>query len=365
MSNTFSSNEPFFKDKDSTINKDNLTGVYNRETIFEYIEYLLNNKRPFSMMMCDIDNFKYVNDNHGHIVGDKVLIKSSANLERLMDQYGAVGRFGGDEFVVVVPDIVEYNDIWKVCRKITLGSNSLIIDELNGANISFTVGMSRYPIDGEEVNDILGKADKALYRGKQKGRNCFIIYLHEKHANIVLSDSSAVAHSSTDMHAKIFNMLSYSNNLYLNIEHLVSFLSSNLMIDHLCVQSYNKILTSTVHNLAYSKNFDFVPTMYLENNLNSIGVCILNNLNSLKAIGQNDMTECLEKQGITATAVVKIEAYGKTYGFLRADSSNPDGRIWQNSDIDLFVVFARLLGTILYYKNINLDDLSEKNLLDV
>lgn len=354
--NSFMEKESFFKDKDLTYCVDRLTGVLTRETVLDYINYLIKTKRPFSYLICDIDNFKYVNDSLGHTVGDIVLQKGCNYLVELTNDEGVVGRFGGDEFMVIVPDVIEYEDIWKVSRKIIFETNHLEIGELNGNNISFTVGLSRYPLDGEVYETLMEKADKALYRGKQKGRNCFIIYLDEKHANINITDSGAKAFNTMDMHAKVGKILTNSDDLKENMSNLISLLSNNLMIDHLCIQSKNDIICSSIHSLSKSKEFKFIDNEIMSAFTNASGLCYMNNIEVLNDLNRKDVFDLFAEQKVTSTVFVRIEAYNNYYGYVRADSTNPDGRIWQVDDLNLLIMFARMLGVILHLKGIELDE---------
>ena len=91
----------FFKDKKTML--DNLTGIYIRDVITEYMHYLVDNNIPFTFSILDIDNFKTINDNHGHLVGDEILKINAINLEKMCSGRGVVGRYGGDEFIFVFP----------------------------------------------------------------------------------------------------------------------------------------------------------------------------------------------------------------------------------------------------------------------
>ena len=95
--------------------KDNLTQVYSREVIIDYATSLIRRKIPFSFGIVDIDNFKYVNDTYGHLSGDKILKTVSTRLMKLIGTIGAVGRFGGDEFLLVMPHLVDYDAVWTTC----------------------------------------------------------------------------------------------------------------------------------------------------------------------------------------------------------------------------------------------------------
>lgn len=357
MDNRIIAEDEFFQKCDLTYAYDSLTRVLNREITFQYIDSLLERKIPFSMMICDLDNFKYVNDTYGHMIGDKVLCRCSENIMKITKEYGVIGRFGGDEFIVVVPNVVEYDNIWKICREVNFSTNDLKINELHGSRISLTSGISRYPNDGEDVKTLMEKSDKALYRGKQKGRNCFIIYLHEKHANIQIGDSGKIAFSSMDMHYRVINTLTHSDDLAENIRSLMHFLSNTLMIDHICIQTAEKMSCSVVYPLSPVKSFSMIPGALLNTWTNANGLCFFNQISYLLELGQDELYHNLKQQKIGSSVFLRIDAYGKSFGYLRADSARDIGRIWQNSEIDLLIVFAKTLGILLHFYNTNLDEL--------
>lgn len=355
MSDRIIKDDEYFKNIDLSHSFDSLTKVLNREAIFGYIDSLIERKIPFSFLISDLDNFKYVNDTYGHIVGDKVLVKIGENFIQQLNKFGVVGRFGGDEFIMVVPEIVDYDCIWKICKEICFSVNDIKIDELMGSNISNTMGLSRYPEDGKDRDILMLKADRALYRGKQKGRNCFIIYLHEKHANIDVGDYDKLKFKSMDIHAKIYKTLTSSSNFADNIKSVLYFISSTLMIDHLCIQSRSKVCRSVVYPLSPVKSFSMIRNDLMDGLANADGLCILNSISQLDDLEQKELRECNTKQKIGGGVYVKIEAYGKEYGFLRAETANQNGRIWQDKDVDILVVMSKLLGVLLYYNDIDLD----------
>lgn len=357
MNNKIMKEDKYFRNLDISHSFDSLTKVLNRETTFEYIDSLIERKIPFSFLISDLDNFKYINDTYGHIVGDKVLAKIAENFIQHMSEIGVVGRFGGDEFIMVVPKIVDYDCIWKVCKEICFSVNKIKIDALLGSSMSNTMGLSRYPADGEDRDILMLKADRALYRGKQKGRNCFIIYLHEKHANIDVGDSDKLKFKSMDIHARIYKTLTASSNFADNINSLMYFISSALMIDHLCIQSQNKVCCSVVYPISPVKSFSMIKNDLMDRMANADGLCILNSNNQLDKLEQMELRDCNAKQKIGGSVYVKIEAYGKEFGFLRAETANQNGRIWQDNDVDILVVMSKLLGVLLYYNNTDLDSI--------
>ena len=103
---------PFFKNQNLDYAFDSLTKVLNREIISSYVRYLIQENIPFSICLADIDNFKYVNDTYGHMMGDQVLYEFAQKIVASVGEKCVVGRYGGDEFMIIATGISEYQDIW-------------------------------------------------------------------------------------------------------------------------------------------------------------------------------------------------------------------------------------------------------------
>ena len=155
--------------------KDFLTNCYAREGLIPYLkkmeeEYLIN-KRPFSVLIMDVDHFKSFNDKYGHLYGDEVLkyFSSSMRLD-LEDEENAAFRFGGDEFVAVFPNKTP-SDAYRLASRLrkNIRTRSCLIKG-HQISITFSGGVSGYPTDANTIEDVLDKADKALYYSKNHGR---------------------------------------------------------------------------------------------------------------------------------------------------------------------------------------------------
>ena len=348
----------FFKEQDLEFAFDGLTKVLNREMITSYLSYLIQNKQVFTVCLCDIDNFKSVNDNYGHMLGDEILQIMASNIEQTVGDKGVVGRYGGDEFMIILEGITEYNDVWEVCHKMNVSAGKLKYEKAEELNVTLTTGISRYPIDGQTYEELIGKADRALYRGKMKGRNCFIIYLAAKHSNILIEPNKEKLYSSMEMISRIFNILT-AGDLKKNIKSAIQYLSSYLMIDHICIQSLTKICVDQVHALSVAKEFEFIDNSLIHREMNSSGIFILNARKALMQTGSTELHAVLKSQQIYSFLAVKIEFNGCQYGLLRADSTNI--KAWQSAEIDLFVVAAKLISVLLDKANITLDELYKED----
>jgi diguanylate cyclase (GGDEF)-like protein len=151
------------------------TGLLNKKAATEYAVEKMHGApdKVMWLLIMDIDDFKNINDSFGHLFGDQVIKKVADTLKVNIGHRGIVGRFGGDEFFALV-DGVETRDALKTMLK-------TIVKELMTAfdpqcKITTSIGISQYPKDGDNFETLFGKADKALYIAKEKGKNRHIIY---------------------------------------------------------------------------------------------------------------------------------------------------------------------------------------------
>ena len=172
---------------------DSLTGVVSREYTLDLIRDLISRNIPFAAGLIDLDNFKSYNDNYGHSVGDQVLSGTAASLKNYVGTRGLVGRFGGDEFLVVAVIGNDYDTVHQFYRDMfnqgDIYSRSCVFRRMVQVGhlrlfLTATVGCACFPKDAQDYDTLFSLMDKTLYRGKFKGRNCYIIYVPEKHADL-------------------------------------------------------------------------------------------------------------------------------------------------------------------------------------
>lgn len=168
---------------------DELTGLPNRVQMKEFLEGKLNSTpsadQQLAIMMVDLDKFKPVNDVYGHAAGDQVLHEVSARLRACLQTSGMVTRHGGDEFIIILPEVEDQDDIATLCQQ--------IIDEINRpfllANcevfIGVSLGIALAPQDARTASDLLRYADIALYKAKNEGRNQWAFFQRDMGEKIV------------------------------------------------------------------------------------------------------------------------------------------------------------------------------------
>ncbi len=161
---------------------DPLTSISNRRDILEKIEYetlrFERNKKTFSLVMGDIDNFKAVNDNYGHECGDYVLKALVATIISSLRKQDIVARWGGEEFILLLPETdLEGGRIASEKVRTNINQYKFIYNKKR-IPVTITFGVTEYS-SSKDVNSCIKEADSALYKGKNKGRNRVEIFKEE------------------------------------------------------------------------------------------------------------------------------------------------------------------------------------------
>lgn len=171
---------------------DNATGVYNKRAIKELAMELVakakNNKVLLSVM--DIDDFKNINDTFGHMMGDEIIAKVAEIIRTILGNRGYVGRFGGDEFMVVtdkVTDVEDFSQIFKTIRKNIMWSCG---EMLSNMEVTLSIGLATCPDHATSYEELFKIADKCLYIAKAKGKNRVIHYKPELHSGFDMAKES-------------------------------------------------------------------------------------------------------------------------------------------------------------------------------
>lgn len=150
---------------------DPLTGLCNRirldEKLLECHEYYKRTHRTFSVMIMDLDHFKRINDTYGHLIGDKTLVNLSQLVQENIRNIDIAGRWGGEEFMIICPE-TNLDGAKQLAEKIKSIIEECDFPHIHTLTCSFGVSEGR---EGDRIESIVGRADKALYRAKEEGRN--------------------------------------------------------------------------------------------------------------------------------------------------------------------------------------------------
>ncbi len=154
---------------------DTLTKVANRALFNENLERAMKESKERNELFCvaiaDLNSFKEINDNYGHVAGDQLLRHVADSMQSIVGNTGTVARLGGDEFAVILRDTKNTENVRKICEKIVAQCTKPILHDDAEINIHISLGVSTYPTDGRNIFNLTRHADLAMYHGKKAGNN--------------------------------------------------------------------------------------------------------------------------------------------------------------------------------------------------
>jgi len=161
-------------------NYDNLTGLPNRRLLMNFINQTITlvGRRALyaAVLFIDLDRFKLINDTLGHSAGDELLKEVAERLKKCVRLSDIVGRLGGDEFIALLPDIEQFEDVIIICKRIYSIFEIPVKLGDHEVSVMTSIGISIYPTDGDDGDTLLRKADVAMYRAKSDGKSCYRFY---------------------------------------------------------------------------------------------------------------------------------------------------------------------------------------------
>jgi diguanylate cyclase (GGDEF)-like protein/PAS domain S-box-containing protein len=166
------------KEKENRIevltSKDGLTDLYNRDYFINKLNYEISRRnnsidkcQELAIIFLDLDDFKEINDTLGHLAGDNVLVEFAARLKASIREYDIPARFGGDEFIVMLPHIKENYKIIHIANRILEETNKPFLIDNVELHLTASLGIARYPEDGSDSTILIRNADIAMYRSKE------------------------------------------------------------------------------------------------------------------------------------------------------------------------------------------------------
>lgn len=156
--------------------KDSLTRLWNRSSILDHLQREISRSHrehcPLGVVLIDLDHFKVINDTYGHVAGDAVLREAARRMQNSIRPYDSLGRYGGEEFLLLLPGCDESSTVEKGERlRSYLSTEPLLLTETS-ITLTASFGATTAPLEGEYHSEMLIRtADEALYRAKKLGRN--------------------------------------------------------------------------------------------------------------------------------------------------------------------------------------------------
>lgn len=342
---------------------DPLTKIYNKITTQELIDdYLENNPLDgHALLLIDIDDFKSVNDNLGHMFGDVVLTEISAKVRKLFRAADIVGRIGGDEFVVFLKGIRNKDLIKEKAEEIC----NVFRQTFSGINkdycISGSIGIAIFKEHGNTFAELYNHADIALYYAKKMGKDQFSYYDEIKTMRLdtclPLRKDTLIDSDETfqhfEIHSYLFNILYQSKDIKISIDLILSLMGERFNVSRCYFiknsrndRSFSDIYEWCSKGVAPAKDdfhalsFDQFKEYYDHFDENGIFYC--SNIKDL------DPAMCifLESQNISSTLQVAIIAKNRLKGFIGFDQCDTN-RLWTQQEIETISYVGKLIATFL------------------
>ena len=315
---------------------DPLTGVLSRAYAMKYVRALIADKTPFTFTILDLDNFKFINDSYGHSAGDTVLKSVTMELAELADGFGLVGRFGGDELLLIDLKNTDQNSKIAFFEKLYTNSSALQVKmrfDNGSALITGTSGCATFPEDSDNFTDLFGIIDKMLYLGKSRGRNCYTIYDESEHKNVEISKiaKQGVFTAMHRMKLDTENTEGFENKMKAVMPLLADILQ---LRDMYYVHENGRM--KAVNNTDFDGDAGDIANLMTEDVFSE---------NSLERVEKDSpiFFDTLLKNGFESAMVVRIRRADTVRGYLVC-AVERSHRIWQENECAILYYLAGLLA---------------------
>ncbi|MEG2137789.1 MAG: diguanylate cyclase, partial [Oscillospiraceae bacterium] len=350
---------------ESQVQTDPMTGLYNKVATATLASKELAERpnRLHALIILDIDNFKGINDTLGHAFGDVVLMEVSTKLSSLFRTCDIVGRVGGDEFAILMQDVVDTSSVLKKAAELSVVFRQTYVGEKKDYKISCSMGIIMIDRSKDSFETIYRKADAALYQAKQKGKDQFVLYREEEAASYPIAytrtndEELENLKSSHNMESQIFELLYTSKDFNVSINMALAAIGQRYHVSRVAIfetDSENLTLTNI-----YEWCNDGIPSAMDPNRHNPIvfgSESIFDRFDANGLFYCSDIRELspylrsiLEAKDILAALRVTISNEERTCGFIGFDDCN-EHRVWTSEEIESLSFLSKVLSVFLYKK---------------
>lgn len=315
------------------------TGLFNKRAIQEYAVEKTKEGKELYLAMIDVDDFKNVNDRFGHMFGDEVLSKVSEIMRGVVDSRGMVGRFGGDEFMLVLDSVSDEEELRRIFKTISKNMQWQYQDIKDTLAITTSCGIAKFPKDAANFEDLFKKADKALYVAKEKGKNRYIIYDEAKHGAVEDAEISErsigiKAIASDDKKAAVmsdmilllnaqgtdaFDVVMEKVRNYLDVDGITVYAGSDLHKVWRSGRYFNSIENlACIKNEEYLKQFD-KRGIYVEKNFGKLAMQYPEVHKLYQTQENKEFVQCASRSGEEIRAVVSFDYFNRAPKIGTAD----------------------------------------------
>ena len=343
---------------------DVVTKVFTRDVILGRIEEEINAKHPFALILLDIDNFKLFNDHYGHMFGDIVLLQTATSIRQTLKRNDSIGRIGGDEFLILIHTENSYEAVHKICHDLKMALKSVETENIKNTTMTATFGCSVFPQDGEDYTTLFKKADKALLRGKKKGRDCFIIYTEKlcgKIGDFSIGDYHSIetidkTSSNSQVVAAVYEILLRNDSIKNTLMESLKLIGNFFLLERIyaffpTLESEQNVVLEwidPVHpELKNLIHFDEDEMHAFEKNLDQTGMLKIVQTQSNR---ENPIMQILIRQKCSSLLGFRLLYKNKDLGFIRFEMCTIN-KFWQDADVSSLMLIAKIFAITIQRKN--------------
>lgn len=353
--------------------RDTLTHLYNKNAARRRIEHLLERREPeqtAAMLIIDIDNFKLVNDSHGHMFGDAMLVEIASRIKKLFRTEDIITRIGGDEFLVYATSLADPSNIGYRAAKVIEAVQGAFADDLQGFKLSCSIGVSFCPQDGSSFQDLFQRCDQALYFAKAQGKSRFIMFdkatmsktfgLNPQQMvastridsdEIACFDNSSIVqqafkelYEAGDVEEAVKSILEMVGHKF-NVSR--AYIFENSEDDTGCKNTFEWCNEGITPEKDMLQNILYVEDLggHYYDNFNENGIFYCSDIAQLP----KEQYDILAPQGILSLLQCAVRNNGKFVGYVGFDDCTVQ-RIWSQNQIDALTFISELISTFLLKK---------------
>lgn len=334
-------------------NRDSLSGVLNKQAVTSYAMELISEKPSYrvNIVLLDIDNFNETVNTYGHLFGDEVIFTIAGIIKTEIGNRGIVGRISGAGFLIVLEDTKDETDLRGILRAIRTKTEWAFNGRSENLNITCSMGISTYPVDSQEYDELFMQADKALYIAQQKGQNRYVIYDVEKHGAVEKDMENKIAFLSDkkeSSHRLAFIGQLSENIVFGQIPDISVLLEQTRIqfhLDDICVFAGNDMHLILSCGNSSAKNADYIFSNNYTERFSGDSVLVIDNVNELEGRDDNALNRLTEQN------------IGGTIQYLMTENNIIKGLIsfcyvgrfkkWSVNDINYLTIMGRTLTAIL------------------
>ena len=348
--------------------RDSLTKLLNKNAARQQAEEYLNRfpeGAPCAMLIIDLDNFKQVNDLHGHLFGDAVLTHTAREISKLFRNQDIVARIGGDEFLVLMRGVTERSLLENRCQRLLQNLQNIFKNQRQKLPLSCSIGIAVSPEDGTSYYDLFNRADQALYQAKARGKNDFAFYEKKSEAFPLQAETRQSAHTPIDSDREpglaednivrhAFQRLYAARDVEAAVQDILNMIGQKMNVSRVyvfensddnttCSNTYewcNQGITAEKENLQhihYERDIPGYKDLFDEQ-----GIFYCPDVTALP----RKYRDILEPQGIRSMLQCAIREGGAFRGYIGFDEC-VEQRFWTKEQIRTLTYFAEMLSVFL------------------